>query len=66
MLQKGQRVELIPIKYGVVVKRIWQETVLEPPKRSRGGALPGLSFLGENRLKRPKEAAVYGHDRRAV
>ncbi len=38
VLQKGQRVELIPVKHGVVVKRIWQETVLQPPKRGGEGA----------------------------
>lgn len=38
VLKKGDRVMLIPVKYGVVVKRIHQETVLQPPKHGREDA----------------------------
>lgn len=30
---KGDQAEIIPVKYGVVVKRIRKETVFEPPKQ---------------------------------
>jgi len=38
---KGDQAEVIPVKYGVVVKRIRKETVFEPPKQlKREGAKP--------------------------
>jgi len=33
ILAKGDQAEVIPVKYGVVVKRIRKETVFEPPKQ---------------------------------
>uniref|UniRef100_A0AAU8B7B8 Uncharacterized protein n=1 Tax=Dulem virus 33 TaxID=3145751 RepID=A0AAU8B7B8_9CAUD len=34
IITKGDRAEVIPVKYGAVVKRIRQETVHEPPKKT--------------------------------
>lgn len=38
VLAKGYKVEVIPAKHGIIVKKIRQETVLEPKKEYRTGA----------------------------
>lgn len=35
VLAKGDSAKIIPVKHGVIVKRIRQETVYEPPKESK-------------------------------
>ena len=35
VLAKGDRAEVIPVKYGTVVKRVRQETVHEPSKEQK-------------------------------
>lgn len=35
VLAKGDSAKVIPVKHGVVVKRVRQETVYEPPKNQK-------------------------------
>ena len=35
VLAKGDKAEVIPVKHGVVIKRVRQETVYEPPKEQK-------------------------------